>query len=158
MSVLNRAATLGTVWMGLTWAARCHNHKYDPISQKEFLKLTAYFNTQGSEYSAFTQNSALTSRRPGLRHDAALLEEYKIREPGRLRIETAAVRAHPVSNDWDFAYGGSHTVDNARKVLFLDPQAQRCSRRHAGCVPRLLRQPLWKGTLRALKPAEVRTN
>src|SRR5665811_408842 len=45
--VLDRAATLGTVWMGLTvGCAQCHNHKYDPISQREFYQLTSFFNTQ----------------------------------------------------------------------------------------------------------------
>ena len=45
--VLDRTATLGTVWMGLTvGCAQCHNHKYDPIAQKEFYQLSAFFNTQ----------------------------------------------------------------------------------------------------------------
>src|SRR5437763_2485626 len=45
--VLDRAATLGTVWLGLTvGCAQCHNHKFDPIAQKEFYQLSAFFNTQ----------------------------------------------------------------------------------------------------------------
>ena len=43
--VVDRVDTTATVWLGLTLnCARCHEHKYDPFSQKEFYRLFAYFN------------------------------------------------------------------------------------------------------------------
>ncbi len=44
--VQDRVETTGTVWMGLTLTCcRCHDHKYDPFSQKEYYQLSAYFNS-----------------------------------------------------------------------------------------------------------------
>jgi hypothetical protein len=43
--VLDRTATLGTAWLGLTLGCtQCHSHPYDPISQKEFFQLYAFFD------------------------------------------------------------------------------------------------------------------
>ena len=43
--VVDRVDTTATVWLGLTiGCARCHSHKFDPITQQEYYRLFAFFN------------------------------------------------------------------------------------------------------------------
>ena len=44
--VVDRVETTSTVWMAMTMGcARCHDHKYDPIAQKDFYRFFAFFNS-----------------------------------------------------------------------------------------------------------------
>jgi len=55
--VSDRVHTTGTAFMGLTFeCARCHDHRYDPISQREYFQLTDYFDDidESGLYSHFT--------------------------------------------------------------------------------------------------------
>ena len=43
--IVNRTNTVATVWLGLTvGCAQCHNHKFDPITHKDYYQFFAFFN------------------------------------------------------------------------------------------------------------------
>jgi cytochrome c553 len=56
-AVVDRVNTTGQVWLGLTLGcAQCHSHKFDPITQREYYQLFAFFNnTQDSNGTGPTQ-------------------------------------------------------------------------------------------------------
>ena len=44
--VIDRVNTTGTVWLGLTiGCSQCHSHKFDPISQHDYYRMSAFFNS-----------------------------------------------------------------------------------------------------------------
>ena len=74
--VVDRVDTTSTVFMGLTLGcARCRDHKYDPITQKEYYQLFAYFNGIRESGRAYDQdNSAPWIAAPDREQQRKLLE------------------------------------------------------------------------------------
>ncbi len=65
-NVVDRVSTTGTAFMGLTLGcAVCHDHKFDPLSQKEFYQLFAFFNSlDGPAMDGNVKDPAPTVRVP----------------------------------------------------------------------------------------------
>ncbi|MDB5342721.1 MAG: hypothetical protein JWP89_1098 [Schlesneria sp.] len=75
-AVVDRTNTTGTVFLGLTvGCAQCHDHKYDPISQREYYQLYAFFNS-----TAFNGGDPTAPR-----IDVPSAEQLAVNEPGRQR-------------------------------------------------------------------------
>ena len=76
--VFDRTDTTATVWMGLTaGCAKCHDHKFDPLSQREYYQLSAFFNTVdevGLDGSQGNAEPSIPAPAPGQR---AVLEELR---------------------------------------------------------------------------------
>ena len=61
-TIVDRVNTTATVWLGSTLAcAQCHNHKYDPFSQKDYYRFYAFF--ENAEYQVGYQTEGEDSSR-----------------------------------------------------------------------------------------------
>jgi hypothetical protein len=80
--VADRTSLVGTIWLGLTvGCARCHDHKYDPLTQEEYFQLYACFD-QADEVNRDlplpTEAAAYWSTRPEYeRRRRAAIEPYR---------------------------------------------------------------------------------
>lgn len=74
ISLVDRVATTGTVWLGLTiQCAQCHTHKYDPITQREYYRFLAFFNN-ADEPELDIPDPKLTEQREAIAAKVAALE------------------------------------------------------------------------------------
>jgi mono/diheme cytochrome c family protein len=89
-SIVDRVATTGTVWLGLTvQCAQCHTHKYDPITQRDYYRFFAFLNNT-DEPDLTVPDTAIEARRAAIEAEAATLE--------RARADHFPVRDE--SQDW----------------------------------------------------------
>jgi hypothetical protein len=89
--VVDRVSTTGRALLGLTLGcARCHDHKYDPVSQREFYQLYAFFNSIDELSGELSEKEARARVfEPTLEFGTP--EQYARREAVRLQI--AALQA-----------------------------------------------------------------
>jgi hypothetical protein len=114
---VDRTATLGQVWLGLTLGcAECHSHKYDPISQKEFYQLYAFFT--GIKEPMISGN-----------HDQPLPPLLQIPRPGQ---EAARARVNK-----ELAALQARILAELKKVQYVEPAL-------SGKEPHLLSLKAWE--------------
>jgi cytochrome c551/c552 len=124
-AVIDRVNTTGSVWLGLTvGCCQCHNHKFDPISQREYYQFFAFFNNQDDQNLVIGKLAANEAppepkaKKTGEKVNPALMPASKTEDENRAnakaRILTTMVM-HERSNhrDTHILMGGDFTRPGA---------------------------------------------
>ncbi len=150
-NVDDQVDTNGTVFLGLTvGCSKCHDHKYDPITQKDYYSLFAFFNSiDGPALDGNAANTPPSIRVPSA-DQALALERIKQKEAA-VRAKIAAEMAKPDTSRaeyvwiddaapagklevggpnnvaWDFVGKDKHPVQSGAKSLRLAAKGlQQC--------------------------------
>ncbi len=92
--VSDRVNTTGTVWLGLTMAcAECHDHKFDPITQRDYFSMFALFNNVVHTGEAFAQDG------PSLKVPSAVQSARQLELNRQVAAATASVNTREAQLD-----------------------------------------------------------
>jgi hypothetical protein len=126
--LLNRTSTVGTVWLGLTvGCAQCHNHKFDPISQREFYQMMAFWTPveeQDIDAPLAGETGPYLRALPEYQQKREeLLKQYHIPEMAEeWESKLRPAHLHPGNDvEWDYALTEFRAAyDGWRKVMNSD--------------------------------------
>ncbi len=126
--IINRTNTVATTWLGLTMGcAQCHNHKFDPISQKDYYAMFAFFDNaeeQNIDAPLAGEVGPYLAALPAYRSKReAILGKYKVRELAdtwETRLRKAYIEQGK-DLEWDFSVTEFRAgYDRADKALKED--------------------------------------
>jgi hypothetical protein len=109
--VADRAETTATVWLGLTLGcARCHDHKFDPFTQREFYSLYAFFNNVPEKGRAIKiGNSPPFIPTPTRLQQIELARLYERATAAKAAFEALADSVDAAQKVWEASALGSNT-------------------------------------------------
>ncbi|MDB6005129.1 MAG: Planctomycete cytochrome [Prosthecobacter sp.] len=100
--VVDRVDTTMTTWLGLTaGCAQCHDHKFDPISQREFYQLFAFFNNVPEQGLIKQENPPPLLEVPSADQQGQLAELTTESKEAAKAFEPVQAALKPKIEDWE---------------------------------------------------------
>ena len=108
-TIIDRVETTGTTWLGLTFnCCRCHDHKYDPITQREFYSFFAFFNSveetgtlTGTRANRGGGNPEPTIHVTTPEHEAKLAELNQALQSAEAKLADAVKQLPKLIEEWE---------------------------------------------------------
>lgn len=100
--VFDMTETTGTVWLGLTFnCCRCHDHKFDPLTNRDYYSLTAFFNQTPVDGGGGDAQTPPVLRIPPADEPQRLAEADKSLTEKRQSLDTARKAAEARRPAWE---------------------------------------------------------
>ncbi len=118
-TVIDRVETTGMTWLGLTFnCCRCHDHKYDPISQRDFYAMFAFFNnvTESGTLQGESKNTEPTISAPTAEHESELKKLDELIVTANAHVADEAKRLPEYIAAWEPGFREKLFADDAGKV------------------------------------------
>ncbi|RPI84242.1 MAG: DUF1549 domain-containing protein, partial [Planctomycetaceae bacterium] len=111
--VVDRVETTFTVWMGLTMGCgRCHDHKFDPLSQREFYEAYAFFNSIPEYGRAWKYgNSPPSIKSPTREQQAALNRLESVVGQAQAELDQQLAPVESLQAEWEKSATAAELAD-----------------------------------------------
>ena len=123
--VVDRVTTTATVWLGQTaQCARCHDHKYDPLTQRDFYQLYAFFNNvpeQGLDGRDGNAVPFVDAPTPLQVYQIQRLEQQACRLRDQIEMQIAAAAPRQRAWEQDLIRGGGPTLQPLADAILHHP-------------------------------------
>ena len=121
--LVDRVNTTATVWLGSTiGCSQCHNHKYDPFTQKEYYQLMAFFSN-GAKKAIANGGSSSKYEEPFLELPTPEQEQTRARLKGRIEALECKLKTSTAELEQEQAVWEQNVLRSRNEWSVLKPSA-----------------------------------